>query len=239
MSDNKTPSKKRALVSGAIFFVVAFVALAVAAIAGAFIVDFLHVRELLPRATPPVSAEAPAEPAVTVPHQLQIDVSILDTNDAVLTVRGDGSRTVYFFSNPDCPPSNVKKQELEKMDNVSIYTFWLPGPTELTKSLAATLFCDGKKLQGQTCDESALERNEQMVKSLGLTAPALITPAGDIIQGLTSVRILEAAIRIQERMEAEAAESEAAENGSEAAESEGESQPKESNPALEAAFKVN
>ena len=234
MSEKETPSKKRGLVGLATFIIVAVVVLVIAAVGGFFIVDFLHGRAILTASTPP-PAEAKDEPSVKVPHQLQIDVARLDTDDAVLEVRGDGSRTVYFFSNSDCPASNLKKAELKKMDNVSIYTFWLPGDSDITRSLSASELCEGKMLAGEVCDEEALDRNEQLMKSLGLTPPAVITASGDILQGVAPVRILEAIIQPMVSPEADA---EAESEGSGETGPDGAGAPKEGAPATETAPKA-
>ena len=46
--------------------------------------------------------------------------------DAIKTVRGNGSRTVIVFSDPACPYCRQLEPELEKLSNVTIYTFLVP-----------------------------------------------------------------------------------------------------------------
>jgi len=46
--------------------------------------------------------------------------------DAIKIVRGSGSRTVIVFSDPACPYCRQLEPELEKLDDVTIYTFLVP-----------------------------------------------------------------------------------------------------------------
>lgn len=57
----------------------------------------------------------------------KIDVSALPLADAIKTVKGDGSRTLYVFSDPDCPfCQRLERETMPKLDNVTIYTFLYP-----------------------------------------------------------------------------------------------------------------
>lgn len=55
-----------------------------------------------------------------------IDTRQLPLDAAIRTVRGDGKRTLYVFSDPLCPFCSQLEQELQKMTNVTIYTFLTP-----------------------------------------------------------------------------------------------------------------
>jgi len=55
-----------------------------------------------------------------------IDVRQLPLDAAIRTVRGDGKRTLYVFSDPLCPFCTQLEQELQKVNNVTIYTFLTP-----------------------------------------------------------------------------------------------------------------
>ena len=50
----------------------------------------------------------------------------LPLQDAIKTVRGDGSRKLAVFSDPDCPYCKGLEGELAKLDNVTLYTFLYP-----------------------------------------------------------------------------------------------------------------
>lgn len=49
--------------------------------------------------------------------------------DAIKTVKGNGKRKMAVFSDPDCPYCRMlEQQSLNKIDNVTIYTFLFPLP---------------------------------------------------------------------------------------------------------------
>lgn len=53
--------------------------------------------------------------------------SSLPISQAIKTVRGNGSRHVAVFSDPDCPYCRkLESETLSKLDNVTIYTFLFP-----------------------------------------------------------------------------------------------------------------
>ncbi|MFP3637739.1 DsbC family protein [Paraburkholderia sp. SIMBA_054] len=56
-----------------------------------------------------------------------IDWAALPLQDAIKTVKGDGSRKMVVFSDPDCPYCHdLENLVLPKVDNVTIYTLLLP-----------------------------------------------------------------------------------------------------------------
>lgn len=55
-----------------------------------------------------------------------IDVKQLPLKQAIKYVKGKGERTLYVFSDPDCPFCHKLDAELAKLDNVRIYTFMFP-----------------------------------------------------------------------------------------------------------------
>lgn len=52
--------------------------------------------------------------------------SDLPMGDALVRVIGKGERKMALFSDPDCPFCRQLERELEKLDNVTIYTFLYP-----------------------------------------------------------------------------------------------------------------
>lgn len=92
--------------------------------------------------------------------------------DAVVTVRGNGSRKIAVFSDPNCGFCKRLERDLLKINNVTVYTFVVAmlGPDSQTK--ARNIWCAAKPaeayndwmLDGQTpptqnCDTAALTRN--------------------------------------------------------------------------------
>lgn len=55
-----------------------------------------------------------------------IPIEQLPLADAIKTVHGDGSRTIAVFSDPACPYCKRLEPELDKLDNVTVYTFLVP-----------------------------------------------------------------------------------------------------------------
>lgn len=96
----------------------------------------------------------------------------LPLKDAVVTVRGNGSRKIAVFSDPNCGFCKRLERDLLKLSDVTIYTFVVAmlGPDSQTK--ARNIWCAAKPaeaytdwmLDGQTpttqnCDTAALTRN--------------------------------------------------------------------------------
>lgn len=96
----------------------------------------------------------------------------LPLKDAVVTVRGNGSRKIAVFSDPNCGFCKRLERDLLKINDVTIYTFVVAmlGPDSQTK--ARNIWCaakpaevytdwmlDGQTPPTQSCDTAALTRN--------------------------------------------------------------------------------
>lgn len=57
---------------------------------------------------------------------LEVKWDSLPFSQAIKIVKGDGSRKLAVFSDPDCPYCRRFENELTKVDNVTIYTFLMP-----------------------------------------------------------------------------------------------------------------
>lgn len=72
---------------------------------------------------------------------LRVSFASLPLENALKVVKGDGSRKIAVFSDPDCPFCKQYEEELAKVDNVTIYTFIFPieglhaGATEKSKAI--------------------------------------------------------------------------------------------------------
>lgn len=64
--------------------------------------------------------------AARVDEASKIDVSALPLADAIKTVKGNGSRTLIVFSDPDCPYCKQLERNLTALTDVTIYTFLYP-----------------------------------------------------------------------------------------------------------------
>ena len=56
----------------------------------------------------------------------RIDVSSLPLDDAIKVIRGRGKRSLFVFSDPDCPYCRKLESELSMLDDVTIYTYLYP-----------------------------------------------------------------------------------------------------------------
>lgn len=138
----------------------------------------------------------------------KIDVSALPLSDAIKTVKGDGSRKLYVFSDPDCPfCQRLERETMPKLDNVTIYTFLYP-LEELhpdAKRKAETIWCakdrakawddfmkSGKLPDQVTQCDNPVERNIRLGGSLGINGtPTIIMGDGTMVPGFVPASELE------------------------------------------------
>jgi thiol:disulfide interchange protein DsbC len=59
-------------------------------------------------------------------EKTRINFKDLPLDKAIKTVRGDGKRVVAVFSDPECPYCKKLEPELEKLNNITVYTFLFP-----------------------------------------------------------------------------------------------------------------
>jgi thiol:disulfide interchange protein DsbC len=55
-----------------------------------------------------------------------VDFARLPLDKAIVKVKGDGSRKIAIFTDPDCPYCKRLEQELAKVSNVTVYVFLFP-----------------------------------------------------------------------------------------------------------------
>lgn len=127
--------------------------------------------------------------------------SDLPMADALVRVIGKGERKLALFSDPDCPFCRQLERELEKLDNVTIYTFLYPlaslHPNAASK--ASNIWCAGEgvrnklwadqMLLGKTPPEAKacsnpVERNVALGDALNVRGtPTMFTSDGRRISG--------------------------------------------------------
>lgn len=125
----------------------------------------------------------------------RVDFSTLPLNQAIKVVKGDGSRKLAVFSDPDCPfCKRLEQQELANLTDVTIYTFLYPleqlHPDATRKSKA--IWCAPNRTQawenwilrgqlatGSTSCDTPLAKNAALGKKLAITStPTLIFADG-------------------------------------------------------------
>ena len=128
--------------------------------------------------------------------QNSIDWKKLPLQDAVKSVRGNGKRQIAIFSDPNCPYCKQLETELNKLNDVTIYTFIYPIKNQ-SIAVSKQVFCEkapalawsnliSKGIQPsskKTC-ANPVERNLSLGKSLGLNGtPAIIFSNGFKVMG--------------------------------------------------------
>lgn len=131
--------------------------------------------------------------------------------DAIKTVKGDGSRIIVTFEDPNCGYCKKLMQELGKIDNVTIYTFLVPilGPDSLVKSTAIWCADDPSEawndfmsgaaaLPSQSNAQCAtpFARNESLQRKLRITGtPTILFRDNSKEPGYMTARDLEARLK--------------------------------------------
>ena len=135
----------------------------------------------------------------------------LPFQDAIKVVKGNGSRRMAVFEDPNCGYCKKLMQELVKIDNVTIYTFLIPvlGPDSVVKSKAVWCAKDQAKawtgyMSGaaplpasptEQC-ETPFERNAVMQRKLRITGtPALLFDDNTKVPGFITAGAIEARLK--------------------------------------------
>lgn len=125
----------------------------------------------------------------------RLDFNSLPLGDAIKTVRGNGSKIVAVFSDPDCPYCRKLEQELGKVKDITVYTFLMPLEQlhPQAKSKAVAVWCandssaawqrvttqDTKETLKAGACEHPIDRNLALAASLGINGtPTLIAVDG-------------------------------------------------------------
>lgn len=125
---------------------------------------------------------------------------------AVKQVRGDGSRVLASFEDPNCGYCKKLARDLTKLDNVTLYTFLYPilSPDSLEKS--NQIWCssdkarawndwmlDGKVPAGKgDCDVSAVQQTVELGRKLAINGtPTLIFSNGERVPGAVPLEQIE------------------------------------------------
>ena len=77
----------------------------------------------------------------------KIDFNILPLDKAIKYTKGDGSRVIAIFEDPNCGYCKMFRKEVHKLDNITAYTFQynILSPDSITKS--RNIWCSADKLK--------------------------------------------------------------------------------------------
>lgn len=120
-------------------------------------------------------------------------------------IKGDGSRHLAVFTDPDCPYCKKLELELAKMDNVTIHYFLMPleGLHPQAKEKAESVWCsenraaawrnlmNGQEISAEKCD-TPIESILAFTREAGIQGtPTLIRQDGKMLPGYAPVERLE------------------------------------------------
>lgn len=136
----------------------------------------------------------------------EVKFDSLPLDQAIRIVRGDGSRKMAVFSDPDCPYCKKLEHELGKLDNVSIHVFAYPLPMHADAARKSRLvWCSedrakawldlmlqGKVPTGKDDCANPIEANLELGRKLNVQGtPAIILTNGKRLPGLVPADRLE------------------------------------------------
>jgi thiol:disulfide interchange protein DsbC len=145
-----------------------------------------------------------------ITEQRQADLNRIKWTDlaqtnAMKTVRGNGSRQLAVFSDPNCGYCKRLEKSLQQLDNVTIYTYLIPilGPDSLQKSKQIWCAADpykaymdwminGTAPNGKSDCATPLDKNMAYAKSYGITGtPTLFFTDGSRFPGAVQIADIE------------------------------------------------
>jgi thiol:disulfide interchange protein DsbC len=135
-----------------------------------------------------------------------IDFDTLPLDHAIKQVRGNGSRVVATFEDPNCGYCKRLGQEFSVMDDITIYTFLYPILSEDSTTKSRNIWCaqdqakawndwilDNKTPPAASCDSSVVDRNVALGKKLRIQGtPTIFLADGQRLGGYVPAAQLEA-----------------------------------------------
>jgi thiol:disulfide interchange protein DsbC len=135
----------------------------------------------------------------------RIKWSDLSQANAIKTVRGNGSRQLAVFSDPNCGYCKRLEKSLQQLDNVTIYTYLIPilSPDSAQKSKQIWCSADPYKSyidwmingiapSGKSDCSNPLDKNMSFAKSYGITGtPTLFFTDGSRFPGAVQITDIE------------------------------------------------
>ncbi len=129
----------------------------------------------------------------------------LPLKDAFTVVRGNGKRKVAVFADPNCGYCKRFERDLEKVSNITVYTFLYPILSADSAEKSKNIWCakdKGKAWQdwmyrdqpptAASCDASALTRNLELGRKHRITGtPTLIFADGSRVPGAINAQQIE------------------------------------------------
>jgi thiol:disulfide interchange protein DsbC len=125
--------------------------------------------------------------------------------DAVKVVKGNGSRQLAVFADPNCGYCKRLEKSFQELNNVTIYTFLIPILSKDSMTISQKIWCSADKGKvwtdwmvnaappsGATDCATPLEKNLSLAKKYGVTGtPAIFFPDGSRIAGAVPLTQIE------------------------------------------------
>ena len=135
----------------------------------------------------------------------RIKWSELNPSNALKAVRGNGSRQLAIFSDPNCGYCKRLEKSLQQLDNVTIYTYLIPilSPDSAQKSKQIWCSADPQKMyidwmvngvapSGKSDCPTPLDKNMAFAKTYGITGtPTLFFTDGGRFPGAVQITDIE------------------------------------------------
>lgn len=134
----------------------------------------------------------------------EVDFDALPLNDAIKQVKGDGSRRIAVFEDPNCGYCKLFHQTLQDIDNVTVYTFLYPILSPDSHTRSRNIWCaddraavwkdwmvNGAQPAVAEC-ETPIEANLELGRGLMVTGtPAIFFADGSRVNGAMPGQALE------------------------------------------------
>lgn len=139
----------------------------------------------------------------------KVDFASLPLADAVKVVKGNGSRKIAVFSDPNCPYCRQLETSLKSIDNVTVYTFLYPVLSDDSTAKAKAIWCSADRAKtweawmlerrapsgSGSCDTSAIDKNLALGHGMNVTGtPTIILADGRRLPGAVSADALARAL---------------------------------------------
>jgi thiol:disulfide interchange protein DsbC len=139
------------------------------------------------------------------------EVASLPAGKAIKVTRGTGERSLYIFTDPDCPFCRQIEPELDKLKDVTIYYMLMP-LSDITAEKVTSVWCakdrvgawklaiSGKPVPSARC-QAPIEEFRMAAKRFGIQGtPSMISADGRVLSGYTSAEDIEIFIRQAENL---------------------------------------
>jgi thiol:disulfide interchange protein DsbC len=139
-------------------------------------------------------------------EQNKVAFDTLPLGDAIKVVKGNGSRRIAVFTDPNCPYCKRFEESLKSVDNITVYTFLYPVLSDDSTKKSKAIWCASDRVAawhdwmlkhntptglGQ-CDTSVLDKNLALGQKLKIDGtPTIFLADGRRLPGALSADELE------------------------------------------------